>query len=133
MNQEKISRGWKDQKLVKKPKRLPKASASIPKTEKKKILLGLKTKKKKRSKYQPKIKEKKFNAEYRAHINSSEWHTFRAKIIIERGCQCERCLAFGKVLHLHHDSYKRFGHEEPEDVRLLCVSCHEEVHGRKFV
>lgn len=35
------------------------------------------------------------------------------------------------MLNLHHVDYSRLGREEFEDVVLLCVDCHEEVHEMK--
>lgn len=64
---------------------------------------------------------------YVEYINSSEWRAFRAGLIAERGRKCEECGACGPV-DGHHLTYKRFRHELPEDVKLLCRQCHEAKH-----
>lgn len=65
---------------------------------------------------------------YRAYIASGHWKMFRMSIIIKRGQQCQRCLTRGPV-DLHHNTYANLFNEKPEDVELLCRSCHEIHHG----
>jgi len=61
---------------------------------------------------------------YNEHLNSDEWRDFKRAIIDERGAECERCGETG-LLHLHHKTYERLGHERASDVELLCPSCHQ--------
>jgi 5-methylcytosine-specific restriction endonuclease McrA len=74
--------------------------------------------------------KQKYWDEYRAYINSIEWRAFRAGLIAARGSQCEECGQPGSV-DGHHLTYKRFRHELPEDVKLLCRKCHEAKHPNK--
>lgn len=67
------------------------------------------------------------HAEY---MSSDKWRFFRKQIILDRGCMCERC---GKsehqsLMHVHHLTYARLGHELPDDVKLYCVGCHKLMH-----
>lgn len=59
----------------------------------------------------------------------------REAAIGRAGGACEGC---GSVLapdsfHVHHITYERRGREAPEDLRVLCLSCHEREHpGQHF-
>ena len=75
-------------------------------------------------------KKQTYRDEYNAYINSIEWRAFRAGLIAARGSQCEECGQPGSV-DGHHLTYKRFRHELPEDVKLLCRKCHEIKHPEK--
>lgn len=71
---------------------------------------------------------------YREYILSSQWRAFRFYVLEQRGECCEFCGARREaayddtVFHLHHLDYSRLGHEHPEDVIVLCRSCHDDVH-----
>jgi hypothetical protein len=65
---------------------------------------------------------------YTNYINSNEWKSFRLSIIKERGYKCEKCGANNRIIHAHHLTYERFMKELPEDIQLLCVPCHKEIH-----
>ena len=71
-----------------------------------------------------------FRERYECHIQSLWWARFRKKIIAKRK-RCEHC-GLIRSFHLHHITYVRLGRELPEDVRLLCVPCHERFHGKKI-
>ncbi len=84
---------------------------------------------------QPKVKRistKERRAIYLEYINSAKWKDFRQSIITHRGYACEKCGCTDKVIHAHHLTYERFMNELPEDIQLLCVPCHEEVHNKKI-
>jgi len=66
---------------------------------------------------------------YLKYLESETWIKLRCDIITIRGDKCERCGKGG--VHVHHRSYKNLGHEEPEDLVLLCGSCHMETHNIK--
>jgi len=72
----------------------------------------------------------KWTAQYRVYLKSEGWRKFAAKIRADRE-KCERC-GSTQSLQVHHLTYYRLGREHPQDVQLLCKSCHEDVHGRKF-
>jgi len=82
-----------------------------------------------------KTKKKVYNErkiEYADYINSQKWKSFRLSIIKERGYKCEKCGANNRIIHAHHLTYERFMKELPEDIQLLCVLCHKEVHNKKL-
>jgi hypothetical protein len=71
-------------------------------------------------------------SQYKDYIISKKWFSFRQKLIKERGKVCQRCYAKNIPLHAHHLTYDRLGCELPEDILIVCIPCHEEIHGRKF-
>lgn len=70
--------------------------------------------------------------EYDKYIASSKWKAFRDKIIQKRGKSCEKCGAKNTTIHAHHITYARFMNEIEEDILLVCVPCHENIHGRRI-
>lgn len=64
---------------------------------------------------------------YNAFLQGDYWKNFRAETIKKRGGKCERCDTT-KNLVVHHITYKTLGNERPEDVLVLCHSCHEKEH-----
>jgi len=72
---------------------------------------------------------------YELHLKSTYWVWLKRRALHRSGNRCERCgwdILGPYQSHLHHRTYERFGREELEDVELLCVSCHEDEHGRSF-
>lgn len=57
------------------------------------------------------------------------WFAKRKEIISQRGSKCEICGSTKKI-HVHHKTYARMGNEKPEDLQVVCASCHSEIHGR---
>lgn len=76
------------------------------------------------------------SAEYRAHLRSPEWRRVIRPAALERANhRCAFCgksraqlRRIGRHLEVHHNSYKRLGHELPEDLTVLCAggsnACH---------
>jgi 5-methylcytosine-specific restriction endonuclease McrA len=79
-------------------------------------------------------KAERFTAEYIAYLESPEWRAFRQRIFLERGRECERCSTTAKgARQVHHLHYRNLGHELPEDVQVLCLPCHTEIHKGKKI
>jgi len=72
-----------------------------------------------------------YNDEYQIYMHSKEWRKLRKRILSERSV-CEICGATNCELHLHHLTYDNFKHEKDEDLQVLCLGCHENVHGKKI-
>ena len=66
---------------------------------------------------------------YRKYLEGETWSKLRCDILTIRGDKCEVCGKGG--VHVHHRSYKNLGHEEPEDLVLLCGACHMKAHNIK--
>jgi 5-methylcytosine-specific restriction endonuclease McrA len=92
-------------------------------------------KKKSRPKKQdhPKRSQEGFWRAYEKYIRSEKWLSFRESIIAERGRKCEECPTTSGKLHLHHLHYGTFKHERPQDVKLLCVPCHQKKDPGKLI
>lgn len=78
-----------------------------------------------------KVKKISRREEYENYIKGPIWREFREKAFDFYGRNCSTC---GSVynLHVHHKHYKTFMKEQVGDVMILCETCHEAVHGRKF-
>lgn len=76
------------------------------------------------------LKAKK--TKYRIYLNSKKWRAFKKSVLKKRGNICERCKLETEKLDLHHKTYARLFNELPEDVELLCRSCHEIEHDKKI-
>lgn len=67
------------------------------------------------------------NKEYKNYLLSKQWLELRLDILTNRGGKCEECGSKNKI-QVHHLTYKNIFNEEPEDLILLCRSCHELEH-----
>lgn len=73
----------------------------------------------------------KMQAERLKYMASKEWQAVRRRKFEQVGRACEKCQATG-IVHVHHLTYANLFHEHLDDLQVLCESCHEEAHGRKF-
>ena len=65
--------------------------------------------------------------DYEVYLRSEAWALKRREVFDLQG---KTCLACGRTkdLHVHHVTYVRLGHESLDDLRVLCHSCHDELH-----
>jgi len=72
----------------------------------------------------------KQRAVYKDYLKSSHWLTTRREAIIRAGFKCEYCGAsfYDETLQVHHLTYKNIGREQPEDMQVLCRTCHRKAH-----
>ena len=67
---------------------------------------------------------------YRQKLKTDEWHQFSAEVIERKDGKCFNCEAT-EHLQVHHlvyrDGYEPWDYMD-EDLRVLCVDCHEAVH-----
>ena len=67
--------------------------------------------------------------EMHAYWKSEEWTKMKADLFILRGGKCERCGGtLDSTFVPHHLSYDHFKEETAEDLQLLWMRCHAEVH-----
>lgn len=66
---------------------------------------------------------------YREYLKTEHWHEVRRKALRRASYRCQMCGA-DKSLHVHHNTYKNRGHEEPSDVIALCADCHAKFHDK---
>lgn len=71
----------------------------------------------------------KLSPEYYAYLASSEWQQRREQALWRAGKCCQLCNS-SNHLDVHHRTYERFMREIPEDLTVLCRSCHEKFHDR---
>lgn len=83
-------------------------------------------KKSKRRKWRGIQSERKM--EYNRYMDSPEWQKKREAVFKAQGKKCRRCGSERGVLHVHHLTYARFGHEDLEDLQVLCEGCHGLIH-----
>lgn len=66
--------------------------------------------------------------DYGAYLRSPEWRVRARKALVRAGHRCQICNTRGQ-LDVHHRTYKRLGREWPEDLTVLCRTCHDLFHG----
>ena len=65
-------------------------------------------------------------AEYRMQ---PEWQVRRVQALTRARYRCQMCSSHDATLDVHHNSYQNYGDERPEDLVVLCRSCHQKFHG----
>jgi len=68
----------------------------------------------------------KMGAKYREQC---EWKVKRTQALMRAGYRCQTCGSCDTTLDVHHNSYENYGDERPEELVVLCRSCHQKVHG----
>ncbi len=92
------------------------------KKDPKKVAQGKKSAKNRKRNYKRNWKKK-----YKKYLLSDEWAQLKIDLFKYRGKECEKC-GETKYLQVHHLSYKNIFQEEPEDLMILCKSCHKKEH-----
>lgn len=69
----------------------------------------------------------KHRPEYQSAIRSSYWKKLKALKLKLTGERCEGCGCRPMQPELHHRHYKTLGREQPGDVALVCMDCHEKM------
>lgn len=75
---------------------------------------------------QKRSRRHRHSALYETYMQSDAWKALRETMIdITEGC-CERCDATEDTvtLEVHHLTYERLGHEDLDDLEVLCPTCH---------
>lgn len=65
----------------------------------------------------------------KSHPNPEHWDALRVFIRAVQGNCCKTCWRNGDdfTLELHHRHYNTWGNESPNDVTMLCQSCHDGI------
>ncbi len=61
------------------------------------------------------------------YMESKEWKHLKNSVLFINNSKCEMC-ADDENLDVHHKTYKHIGHENMDDLAVVCRSCHEEIH-----
>lgn len=64
---------------------------------------------------------------YTEYLQTPEWQETRQRMLKRARFHCQVCNE-KKVLHVHHRTYERRGHEEYGDLIVLCEDCHKLYH-----
>ena len=65
--------------------------------------------------------------DYADYLQTPHWQRIRGEALARAKHRCQVCDAADQ-LEVHHRSYARRGHENPEDVTVLCNGCHGGFH-----
>lgn len=76
---------------------------------------------------QPTERQRQYREEY---LRSPHWRSTRLGALERAGHRCQVCNA-AQRLDVHHRTYERLGRERPEDLTVLCRTCHETFHTAK--
>lgn len=66
---------------------------------------------------------------YSEYLTTGHWVGIRSLALRRAGHKCQLCSSREK-LQVHHNNYSRLWCERPEDVIVLCDSCHEKHHNK---
>lgn len=69
--------------------------------------------------------------EYQEYLNSPHWKETRLKALKRAGNRCQLCSST-KDLNVHHNTYKNKGHEDLNDLVVLCRKCHAKFHDKDY-
>jgi 5-methylcytosine-specific restriction endonuclease McrA len=64
---------------------------------------------------------------YGEYLQTPEWKEMRGYALEVATHRCQVCNS-AKSLQVHHRTYERRGHENLEDLTVLCKACHELYH-----
>jgi 5-methylcytosine-specific restriction endonuclease McrA len=63
------------------------------------------------------------------YMEQEEWQVRRVQALTRAGYKCQTCSNRDTALDVHHNSYQNYGDERPQDLVVLCRSCHQKIHG----
>jgi 5-methylcytosine-specific restriction endonuclease McrA len=68
---------------------------------------------------------------YSDYLATDHWLSIRAAAMYRAGGRCQLCgNGHQQRLQIHHNTYENLGQERPEDLIVLCQSCHEKYHNK---
>lgn len=68
--------------------------------------------------------------DYANYLASHSWQDKAEAAKKRAGYTCLLCMSPHR-LEVHHRTYDRLGNEWPEDLVVLCATCHQRHHGRR--
>jgi len=66
--------------------------------------------------------------DYKEYLKTIHWQRMRHQVLKRAGNKCQVC-KHDSELNVHHNNYANLWDEQPEDLIVLCKSCHELYHG----
>ena len=73
---------------------------------------------------------------HKKYLKSGVWKRKRIFILKKRGCKCENCGYKPKQeseLHIHHRTYRKWGAEYQNHLKIMCKDCHNKLHDKYTV
>jgi len=73
---------------------------------------------------------------HKKYLKSGLWKRKRIFILKKRGCKCENCGYKPKQkfeLHIHHRTYRKWGAEQQNHLKIMCKDCHNKLHDKYTV
>lgn len=67
---------------------------------------------------------------YAEYLKTAHWQSVRRDAAARAKNRCQLCNSRKKPLDTHHRTYERRGFEAPEDVIVLCRTCHGKFHDK---
>lgn len=70
------------------------------------------------------------------YLKSGMWKRKRIFLLKKRGCKCENCGYKPKEqaeLHIHHRTYRKWGAEQQNHLKIMCEDCHNKLHKKYTV
>lgn len=67
---------------------------------------------------------------YNTYLKSEHWKKRRAGALYKANFHCQ-CCGETENLQVHHLSYKNIWHELDNDLKVVCRSCHMDIHNIK--
>ena len=65
---------------------------------------------------------------YQKYLESPDWNARRKWWLRRADWRCQFCNDNSQPLHCHHRTYSRIYQEDPDDVIVLCQTCHDWHH-----
>lgn len=68
--------------------------------------------------------------EYNRYLDSDEWRSLRAKVLLRDNYLCQGCLV-NRATQAHHISYEMYnatGHSMAYELKAICKECHDKIH-----
>ena len=73
-------------------------------------------------------RQQEHSSRYAAYLASEHWRQFRLNLLAAEGGRCQDCQHTGLRVQVHHLHYNSVGHEQRQDVLVLCRDCHAKRH-----
>lgn len=65
---------------------------------------------------------------YHEYLETEEWKFIRKMMYWRLGNSCEVCGQAKEEMAVHHKTYERRGHEDANDLMVVCSDCHRKIH-----
>lgn len=67
--------------------------------------------------------------DYNTYMLTEHWKVLRERIAYNKNYKCDICGKHVKMcFQVHHKTYKHVGNELDNELSLLCIECHENLH-----